>query len=334
MSFNPDNMKVTSGRDSNYKSGDVKGRPTTDPNGRKDFKKILENSSDDDEEKLAAEDITEETDGIIAAAVQAGAAKKKPGSLFDLTSHTTNAFDENRPLRSKEDKPIKSPADIYGKLAASEKKVTKESNVDSGEKVDDLTVDEDKDEKVDFDADVPVAPVKPNYTTRFSTEQTDISYVNPLAAASNQPSVNLSISNEKLVVPVSNIQEIINQMIEKVTEMKNTGSTETVVTLKHPPMFEGAKIVVTAFDSAKNEFNISIENLTQAGKQLMDQEANKNNLLLALEQKGYAVHIFNTTTVTENRVADALPQQDQQQQGRQQGNPREGKQQRGQQDQS
>jgi GTP-dependent phosphoenolpyruvate carboxykinase len=94
------------------------------------------------------------------------------------------------------------------------------------------------------------------------------------------------------------------------------------VTLKHPPLFAGTTIVVTAFDNAKNEFNISIENLTQAGKQMMDQENNRNNLLLALEQKGYAVHILSTTTLTETRVADALPTN--QGDGRQREEEREG----------
>ena len=40
-------------------------------------------------------------------------------------------------------------------------------------------------------------------------------------------------------------------MIEKVAEIKDTGTTETVVTLKHPPLFAGATVVVTAFDNAK-----------------------------------------------------------------------------------
>ncbi|HEV8052165.1 MAG TPA: hypothetical protein VGP47_06705, partial [Parachlamydiaceae bacterium] len=68
------------------------------------------------------------------------------------------------------------------------------------------------------------------------------------------------------------------------------------------------------------------------GKQMMDQQSNRNNLLLALEQKGYAVHILTTTTVTENRLVDALPQQDQQQQRQQQRDQQEGRQQRGQED--
>ena len=55
----------------------------------------------------------------------------------------------------------------------------------------------------------------------------------------------------------------------------------------------------------------------------MDQESNKNNLLLALEQKGYAVHILSTTTIAETRVADALPTNNQGE-GRQRGDEREG----------
>lgn len=286
---NPDNtsMKITSGRDSHYKSADVKSRPSSEPKSRKDFKKVLE--KDEEDQNLASQEILEETDGITLA-MNEKLKKSPPPSIFDLTSGKTAIHKDSRNT----DVPhVESPSQIYSKLTTVDtKKEAKENLFDLG--------------------NVPLLSEKDKFNTRFATEQTDLSYINPLAATTNQqPSVNLSISTEKAVIPVSHIQEIINQMIDKVNEIKQTGTTQTIITLKHPPTFEGATIIVTAFDHAKNEFNITIENLTQTGKHLMDQQANKDTLLLALEQKGYAVHILSTTTLAENRPVASLPQQDQ-----------------------
>lgn len=316
MSYNPESMKVTSGRDSNYKSGDVKARPANDPKSRKDFKEVLEKTSENDEEENgAAKEIIEESNGMVMPIEEV--TKKGPISLFDLTSGKSTVD----PIISKSSSPdnleskksiIESPSAIYSKMTSGDTKKGIEENLFE-QPINEKNIDKNK------------------FTTRFSTEQTDLSYINPLAATTpNQPSVNLNISTEKAIIPVSNIQEIITQMIEKVTEMKKSGTTETVLTLKNPPLFEGATIIITAFDNAKNEFNITIENLTQAGKHLMDQQGNKDSLLLALEQKGYTVHILTTTTLAENRPV--VPLEKQEQTGRERGNEREGKQQRGKED--
>jgi hypothetical protein len=78
----------------------------------------------------------------------------------------------------------------------------------------------------------------------------------------------------------------------------NSGKTETTLALKHPPLFAGANLTVTAFKSAKGEFNITFENLTPHAKQLIDLAENQNILRNSLEQKGYMVHIVVATTTT------------------------------------
>lgn len=309
MSYNPDNtsMKITSGRDSSYRSSEVGTRPKGDPKTGKDFKKVLAKGSDEeDDENPAAKEIIEESDGIALATMENVNKKKGPMSLFDLTSGKPAV--KAAPTDVQAGAAVESPTALYAKITTADtKKVVKETFLGGAEEIPVPTTEKEK------------------FTTRFATEQPDLSYINPLATANTPPSVNLNISTEKATVPVSNIQAIINQMVEKVAEMKNTGTTDTVITLKHPPIFAGATIVVTAFDSAKNEFNISIENLTQAAKNLIDAQSNKESLLLALEQKGYAVHILSTTTLAENRPVDILPQQEQP--GRQRGDEREGRQQ-------
>jgi hypothetical protein len=307
MGFNPDNIKVTSGRDNNYRSGEVGGtRPKGDPKGTKEFKKVLAKDSEEEGEEnpFEAKGIIEESDGAIVA-FEGQKKKKVPMSLFDLTGTKNDRIDTH----DKGHASVESPASIYAKMSAGETKPVKERHFDAEENVG-VTVPVDKEDK---------------FTTRFSTEQTDLSYVNPLAAGQTQINVNLNVKAEKATLPVSHMQEIINQMVDKVAEMKNVGTTETIVTLKHPPAFAGATIVVTAFDNAKNEFNISIENLTQAAKNMMDMQNNRDSLLLALEQKGYAVHILATTTVSEDRPVNILTQEEQSGQQQQRNPEREGR---------
>ena len=166
------------------------------------------------------------------------------------------------------------------------------------------------------------------FNSRFAIEQPDLSYVNPLAL--NTPPVqSININTEKPALPSIDLQEIIDQLVDKVVQMETDGRTDTVITLKQPPILAGADLVVTSFDSAKGEFNITFQKLTQAGQEMLDMHANQQSLLLALEKKGYAVHIVTTTTLAEIKIpttAAPTPQdrnrnQDQSGQPRQQRQP-------------
>lgn len=145
---------------------------------------------------------------------------------------------------------------------------------------------------------------KEKFTTRFATEQSDLSYVNPLATSTTtQAPINTAeIKTEPPVSKAAELQALITQIVDKAYQMELDGKTETTVLLKHPPLFAGANLVVTSFDTARGEFNISFENLTQAAKYVLDMQANRDSLKLALEQKGYAVHIVTTTTTPIERA--------------------------------
>jgi hypothetical protein len=151
--------------------------------------------------------------------------------------------------------------------------------------------------------DRPLNKSKNKETSPFNREQPDLSTVNPLATQSNATiNTHFSTQTEKPVLPVKSLQEIINQMVKEVQSMEAEGKTDTTVTLKYPPVFEGAQLVVTSFDNARGEFNIAFENLTQAAQKLLEAQENKANLLLALEQKGYHVHIITASTIDEQRL--------------------------------
>lgn len=140
---------------------------------------------------------------------------------------------------------------------------------------------------------------KGKYATQFAQEQPDLSTINPMAGmqAPTQTADVKGTQQPKTIAP--QIQEIIDQIIDKIYTLKVDGQTDTVITLKHPPLFANTNVVVSAFESAKGEFNIAFENLTQAAKQVLDMRNNQESLKFALEQKGYAVHIVTTTTLME-----------------------------------
>lgn len=127
---------------------------------------------------------------------------------------------------------------------------------------------------------------------------------------------------------VSKLQEIVEKIIKEIHEIEMKGKTETIVTLNNPPLLKGANLILTSFDSAKKEFNIAFENLTQPAKTFLDSNNHLDILKMHLEQKGYIAHIITTTTLVENRVFhpgqpqtrdEEQGQQRQQQQGRQNG---------------
>jgi hypothetical protein len=145
---------------------------------------------------------------------------------------------------------------------------------------------------------------KGKLASQFTREQPDLSAINPMAAqqaSSPMPSVEAAGTHRPQSI-APQIQEVIDQIIDKLYIIKIDGRTDTLITLKHPPLFANSNVVITSYDTAKGEFNIAFENLTQAAKQVLDLQDNQNALRFGLEQKGYAVHILTTTTLSETRA--------------------------------
>lgn len=143
---------------------------------------------------------------------------------------------------------------------------------------------------------------KKKMTGTFIQEQPDLSYVNPMPKSSDLSSIYTPAqpSSVPQVDMVQRIKEIVDQISKAdLYSIKDGGKTETVVVLRDvDKMFQGAKVVVSSFDTAKKEFNISFENLTQQAKNLLDLPENRESLLQALAQKGdWVIHQVVTTTL-------------------------------------
>lgn len=128
---------------------------------------------------------------------------------------------------------------------------------------------------------------------------------------------------------INELQAVINKITDQITVIEKNGVTHSVITIKDHPILNGAQIVLTGFDSARKEFNIAFQGLTQQGQNLI--LMNRDGLQLALENKGFTIHILTASTLVEpvikeqgENMARQQNPEDRQRQGKQgQQNPDE-----------
>lgn len=284
----------------------------------KDFSKILDETPEKEHETEGFQHTVAEGESFAKEAAADGTIAEKappPPSLFELSrkkeygtktpvkdgqsqellqaglsqlvySHQTQTQESTARLSQKDEGEDSSDSDIVLARHTAESKVTERFARDSG-----------SDTESSFGN-------KEKFTTRFSTEQGDISSVNPMASGGQPIQVAAALEGQGNVQR-ANLQELINKLVEQANQMQYEGKTDTTITLKHPPILAGVNLVVTSYDHAKGEFNISFENLTQAAKTMLDLQANQSQLIADLQHKGYTVHILTTTTLTERLVVDS-----------------------------
>lgn len=311
------NLKITTSEDKeNPVNRNSSSRPSA-PRGDKDFKKILsdkDNKQGDEEDNESQKNakFSAALDGVIEYSEVAYLEEKpkKQPSLFDLSKKPVKKNDseeteEVAKMASSDEMPTESPNSIFKSLTLKEKAGKQEDVEDKYGKLD---------KKEDLNTKTP---------NRFPQESVDLSYVNPLALSTKavdeigDQGLQKTLASQRLTT-----QELVDALVKAITTAESQGKSDTIVTLKQPPMFEGSNIVLTSYESAKGEFNIRFENLSQQAKAFMDMQQNQDALLSNLQQKGYAVHILVATTQIETPIASAQQasqsqnqQQNQQEQG-------------------
>jgi len=84
---------------------------------------------------------------------------------------------------------------------------------------------------------------------------------------------------------------LAEQMISGLQLIEKSDRTETVITLKYPPLFENVEIRITEFHTAKKEFNLTFLNLTDPdARALVETRANQEILRTQLFERGYVLH--------------------------------------------
>lgn len=301
---NPDNTKINyvpSDDPDTEQSQVVPVRPST--KSTKDFKKVLSKDEGEEKEgkgsglvskkknpvKMFSEPEDQEPVVVVAKPSkddEEDASQIAPMSLFDLSKqgHKEKIAEFHSKTGAREVANVESPSDLFKRMSSKgvAKAVEKTSDHD----------------KVKTD----------HFNARYAQEQPDLSYVNPMAGI-QQPQVTTPITSAPKVEGPRSIDPAMQLLIEQVVKQMYTvdtqGKTDTVMVLQYPPLFKDAKIVVSAYDSAKGQFNISFENLTQAAQKILDLEANKKSLVLALEHRGYNIQAVTTTTIQLQNIVGA-----------------------------
>ena len=160
----------------------------------------------------------------------------------------------------------------------------------------------------------------------YLIEQSDLAQVNPLSNPTGQLSdIQGTLSVEKPMPPTrNNLQEIIDKIINQVYKLENskTGESSIIIVLNKDGPLKDVAIKISEFDSANKQVNITVDNLTQEAKNLLDRS--ESQLLLALERKGYQVQMLTTTTTQEILRLDQPAQphgEKEQSKGNSEGNP-------------
>lgn len=127
------------------------------------------------------------------------------------------------------------------------------------------------------------------------------------------------IADTQQPLPLQTTEELATQIISHIQTLTTKDEMRTTVTLKQPPLLEGATITLTASNNAKKEFNISIANLSPEAKTRLDVHLKENSLIDNLGEKGITVHMLTTTTQVESFVIlDDKAYREQQEQPREQ----------------
>lgn len=125
--------------------------------------------------------------------------------------------------------------------------------------------------------------------------QPDLAAVSPIVGKVSEASAEMPAAR-------TDLHKLVTQMIENLQTMEYSGKTDTTLTLRHPPIFEGSTLTLSAFDSAKGEFNVTFSNLNHQAKYLLDMQGTQDSLRQSLMERGYMMHIFIATTEKETPV--------------------------------
>jgi hypothetical protein len=85
------------------------------------------------------------------------------------------------------------------------------------------------------------------------------------------------------------LMEVIRQAADALATFITKQETSTVVTIRQPPIFEGATLTVTEYSSAPRQFNITFANLSPEAQRMVESMANQQQLKQALVERGYTV---------------------------------------------
>jgi len=143
---------------------------------------------------------------------------------------------------------------------------------------------------------------------RFSTKAEEPKVTMPPPVQPNEIA-STTVQSEVQSTEKSQLVDIVKQTVAAVAEMVDKHESTMVVTLKHPPIFDGASLIIKESVTAQKEFNITFANLSPDARRLIESVTNQEQLRQGLVEKGYVLHMVAidpnikniNATETENR---------------------------------
>ena len=299
--MNPDNntLKVaanTNNRvDASTSSSDSNQvKPKKPVNAQKEFKDVLSEDDESSSGKLLSKDdleIGERSSAMLLFSGQLDAPKKSPAlkkpstmSIFESATKTSqdkalqaslsaDMAEKSDMLKEVKEEVYESPSVLFGKQSSTD--------------------------------DAKALAKKGKFNSQYAEAQSDISVINTNSNLPINPTNQINLSAgakvEQTTSVNSPIHDIVVELIDKLTIIQTKGQTDTVVTLNMPGAFKGTVVVISEFDTARGQLNLSFENLTAQGKNLIDSLPNREALLVALSERGYIVQTVVATTQLEYR---------------------------------
>lgn len=238
-------------------------RPVAPPKSDKDFKKIASRRERPADTDAPSEEGEEEAPvaSIFALAATSGLKKTKPDRSAISEGEEMNVADllkEPKPVLKKKEE---------GEEGAWEGEIEKSSAQKKS--------------------------TEPSVRSQFGENRPDLAGFPPIVRAEE---VQQTLSVKVPVDPKPVLRDLAAELIKEIQTLRTGDKTDTIVTLRFPPLFEGATVKLTTMDSAKRAFDILFANLSDQAKLLLDNKLANDSLMLALERKGFQVHTIATTT--------------------------------------
>jgi len=332
--MNPDNNTLKVAANTNRSDGvsasseSNQAKPKKPVNAQKEFKDVLSEEDEGSSGKLLSKDdveVDEKTSAMLLFSGNLNAKKEvKKASTMSIFESAGKISEEKASTMS-----IFEPA---GKISE-EKALQPSLSANTAEKSSILKeVKEEVHEspsvlfgKLSNADEAKVLAKKGKFNSQYSESQGDISIINTNApiTPTNQINLNAGVKVEQTTSVNSPIHDIVVELIDKLTIIQAKGQTDTVVTLNMPGVFKGTVVVISEFDTAHGQLNLSFENLSVQAKNLIDSLPNREALLVALSERGYIVQTVVATTQLEHRpiLSDAAQSGKQQPKQDEEGNP-------------
>lgn len=255
---------------------------------------------DDDETGMAAQrKLTSKEAGLV-----------KNGNLNDELALTDKPIDPKdlRAAKGLEEDPLKSARMIK---EAPEKPVS--DNFLHGEIVRDEVIKGKKGrpDVLSLDTDATVLASKKEKTrlntraqSMLAQENSDLSTINP-QLQHQSPIAFLADKAENMNeqrLTRSTVKDIVEQIVANMQTVQTEGKTDTIITLRYPPILEGATVTLTAFEGVKREFNLSFANLTDNAKRFLDRKITEDSLIESLARQDIIINTLTTTTLSETHT--------------------------------